>query len=217
MYKNHNPRRESDNYQTSLKLAQGVCARLQTLIPAPKVILEPSAGLGRFVTASREYWPQADITAVEVREECEEPLKGSGSTRVLMGTWENVNLTDVPVPDLVVGNPPYEFAQEHLELSLNRVRQPNPSPVVVGDPPLGGYVAFLLRMAFLNSQARVKTLWDLQKGFRYLMPLAQRPSFTGDGKSEHSEYAVYVFQVGYKGNAEILPHLWVEGVLTRES
>lgn len=217
MYRNHLPRRESDNYQTSLLLARGACERLQGLIPAPKTILEPSAGLGRFVTASREYWPQSDITAVEVREECEKPLAESGATRVRMGTWEGVDLTDVPVPDLIVGNPPYEFAQEHLELALKRVRQPKPVGLIIGDKPLGGYVAFLLRMAFLNSQARVKTLWDLQKGFRYLLPLAQRPSFTGDGKSEHSEYAVYVFQVGYKGNAEILPHLWVDGVLTRES
>lgn len=210
MYKNHNPRRESDNYQTSLKLALGVCERLATLFPGPKTILEPSAGLGRFVTASRQYWPNADITSVEVREECEEPLKSSGSNRVLMGTWEDVNLADVPVPDLIVGNPPYEFAQEHFELALKRVRQPQ-------DGHLGGHVAFLLRMAFLNSQARVKTFWDKLPGFRYLLPLAQRPSFTGDGKSEHSEYAVYVFNVGYMGLAQILPHLWVEGVLTRES
>lgn len=210
MYKNHNPRRESDNYQTSLKLALGICERLAALIPAPKTILEPSAGLGRFVTASRQHWPQADITSVEVREECEEPLKASGGTRVLMGTWEDVNLSDVPVPDLIVGNPPYEFAQEHFELALKRVRQPKD-----GQP--GGHVAFLLRMAFLNSQARVKTFWDKALGFRYLLPLAQRPSFTGDGKSEHSEYAAYIFEVGYKGRAEILPHLWVEGVLTRES
>lgn len=217
MYRNHLPRRESDNYQTPLKLAQAICTRLAGVMPAPKSIMEPSAGLGRFVMASRESWPNADITAVELREECEEPLKKCEPTRICMGLWETVDLSSAPVPDLIVGNPPYENAQQHLELSLARVRQPKVSGIIIGDLPLGGYVAFLLRMAFLNSQARVRTLWDLQKGFRYLMPLAQRPSYTGDGKSEHSEYAVYVFQNGYKGNAEILPHLWVEGVLTRES
>lgn len=204
MYRNHLPRRESDNYQTPLKLAQAICIDLAKVIPVPKFIIEPSAGLGRFVLAARETWAQADITAVELREECEEPLKTMGATRICMGLWETVDLTQVPAPDLIVGNPPYENAQEHLELALDRLAP-------------GGYVAFLLRMAFLNSQARVRTLWDLQKGFRFLMPLAQRPSFTGDGKSEHSEYAVYAFQKGYTGNAAILPHLWVEGVLTRES
>lgn len=208
MYKNHNPRRESDNYQTPFRLAQGICARLKALIPAPKYIMEPSAGAGRFVMASKEYWPESDITAVEVREECELILRDCGTSRVLMGTWEAAELAGVPVPDLILGNPPYEYAQEHLELALKRVRQPPQNMIVVGDKPLGGYVAFLLRMAFLNSQARVETLWDQQKGFRYLLPLAERPSFTEDGKSEHSEYAVYIFQSGYTGNAEILPHLW---------
>ena len=217
MYRNHLPRRESDNYQTPLKLAQAICVRLAGVMPAPNSVIEPSAGLGRFIIASREAWPKADITAVELREECEDPLKKCGATRICMGLWETVDLSNAPVPDLIVGNPPYENAQQHLELSLSRVRQPKVSPGSAGEPSLGGYAAFLLRMAFLNSQARVRTLWDLQKGFRYLMPLAQRPSYTGDGKSEHSEYAVYVFQAGYKGNAEILPHLWVEGVLTRES
>ena len=204
VYKNHNPRRLSDDYQTPLKLALAICQRLQGVIPPPKAILEPSAGLGRFVTASRECWYGADITAVEVREECEDLLKGSGATRVLMGTWEDVDLAKVPAPDLIVGNPPYEFAQKHFELALSRVAH-------------GGHVAFLLRMAFLNSQKRVKTFWDVQKGFRYLLPLAQRPSFTGDSKTEHSEYATLLFEKGFSGNAEILPHLWVEGVLTRES
>jgi len=211
MYKNHNPRRESDNYQTPFRLAQGICSRLQKLIHPPKFIMEPSAGAGRFVMASKEYWPEADITAVEVREECEVVLRDCGTSRVLMGTWEEANLTDLPVPDLIVGNPPYEFAQEHLELALKRVRQPHRvppgSPIYIPGAP-GGYVAFLLRMAFLNSQARVESLWDQRKGFRYLLPLAERPSFTEDGKSEHSEYAVYIFQAGWQGNAEILPHLW---------
>jgi hypothetical protein len=160
--------------------------------------------------ASKEYWPEADITAVEAREECEPILKDCGTSRVLMGSWEDANLTDFPVPDLILGNPPYEFAQEHLELALKRVRQPPPppqAPTYIPSAP-GGYVAFLLRMAFLNSQARVSSLWDKHPGFRYLLPLAERPSFTEDGKSEHSEYGCYLFQAGWKGNAEILPHLW---------
>jgi len=203
MYKNHLPRRPSDNYQTPLKLAQAICKRLSEVIPVPISLIEPSAGIGHFVAAAREFWSKADITAVELREECKGQLEGCGATRVIFDTWESANLEKVPVPDLIVGNPPYELALPHLELALKRV-----SP--------GGHVALLLRMAFLNSQERVRELWDKKKGFRYLLPLAQRPSYTGDGKSEHSEYAVYVFQVGYKGNAEILPHLWVEGVLTRE-
>jgi hypothetical protein len=197
VYKNHYPRRPSDNYQTPVKLAHAICQRLATVIPSPKRIVEPSAGLGYFVSASKEFWPSASLLAVEIRDECEQCLKDRHADEVFIGPWEDLSLDSKPVPDLIIGNPPYEFAQEHLRIALNRV-------------VTSGHVAFLLRMAFLNSQERVNTLWDTQPGFRYLLPLAQRPSFTGDGKSEHSEYAVYIFQKGWKGNAEILPHLWVE-------
>ena len=195
MYRNHNPRRPSDDYQTPFKLTQAICQRMGTLIPAPSQILEPSAGLGHFVAASKEQWPQAKVKAVEVRAECEAGLKAKAD-EVYIGPWEDLELNQPPAPDLIIGNPPYEFAQPHLKLALARVKP-------------GGHVAFLLRMAFLNSQERVRALWDTDLGFRYLLPLAQRPSFTEDGKSEHSEYAVYIFQTGYKGNAEILPHLWI--------
>jgi hypothetical protein len=197
MYKNIAPRRPSDDYQTPLRLAQAICKRLSEVIPPPKEVIEPSAGIGHFVVAARECWPDASITAVELREACKGQLEGRGANRVIFDTWESVNLEKVPIPELIVGNPPYELALSHLELALKRVKP-------------GGHVALLLRMAFLNSQERVRELWDKKKGFRYLLPLAQRPSFTGDGKSEHSEYACYVWEPGYKGNAEILPHLWVE-------
>lgn len=197
MYHNINPRRPSDDYQTPVKLTQAVCQRLTSVLPPPSVVVEPSAGVGNFVRAAKEFWPKANIIAVEVREECRQQLVDAGAGKVTIAPWETVvGFTDAP--DLILGNPPYEFAQPHLELALNHVKP-------------DGHVAFLLRMAFLNSQERVRTLWDAKKGFRYLLPLAQRPSFTGDGKSEHSEYAMYVFQKGYQGNAEILPHLWVEG------
>jgi hypothetical protein len=72
----------------------------------------------------------------------------------------------------------------------------------------GKLLCFLLRMAFLNSQERTRSFWETSPGFRYLMPLAKRPSFTGNRKVEHSEYAFFCFQKGWAGNAEILPHLW---------
>ena len=195
MYKNHNPRKPSDDYQTPFQLARAICKALGNEIPNPKLVWEPSAGLGHFVAASKDLWPTAVVHAVEVRQECEANLL-TLTEHVHIKPWEDLDLDALPPPDLIIGNPPYEFALEHLMLSLKRVMP-------------AGHVAFLLRMAFLNSQERVRALWEKNVGFRYLLPLAQRPSFTGDRRTEHSEYAVYVFQAGYSGNAEILPHLWV--------
>lgn len=199
MYRNHAPRHPSDDYQTPYKLAREAALRLAALIPAPKHVVEPSAGIGAFVRASLDAWPTARITAVELREECKETLEGilasSPQSRIEVGTWEGCTLKDDPA-DLVLGNPPYEYALQHLNLALHRTRD-------------DGYVAMLLRMAFLSTQKRVRTFWDKKPGFRYLIPLAQRVSFTGDGKNEHSEHALMVFKKGYTGMAEILPHLWI--------
>lgn len=194
-YRNLAPRRANDDYQTPYALAFEACKRLAECIPVPKCIVEPSAGIGAFVHGSRSTWPTASITAIELRDDCKERLEAiAGPTAVIIDSWEKASVpTDT---DLVIGNPPYELALPHLQLALHRVMS-------------GGHVAFLLRMAFLSTQKRVHNFWDKQPGFKYLIPLAQRVSFTGDGKNEHSEHALYVFEKGYLGNATILPHLWI--------
>jgi hypothetical protein len=194
-YRNHNPRHPSDDYQTGLKLAKAICQRMAQFLPPPLRMIEPSAGLGRFVIASKEQWPNAHMTALDIREECLVPLKNAGADSVLIESWED-DLPEFKEPfDLIIGNPPYYRAEEHIHLAKKRLRQ-------------GGHLAFLLRMAFLSSQKRVKTLWQPPSELRYLMPLAQRASFTDDGKTEHSEYAMYIWQRGYDGNPELLPHVW---------
>ncbi len=198
-YRNHVPRRPEDDYQTDATLALEITKRLAELIPPPKRIVEPSAGVGAFVKAARIVWPDAHVTAVEVRPECETALKELGANQVVIDDlgWENT-LGGFKDYDLVLGNPPYSHAQQHAELGLTRL---NP----------GGHLAFLLRMAFLNSQSRVETLWSKPTDrLRYLLPLAQRPSFTGDGKTEHSEYAQYIWEKDWTGDATLLKHLWVE-------
>jgi hypothetical protein len=96
--------------------------------------------------------------------------------------------------DLIIGNPPYMLAEEHVTLARKT----------------GAWVAFLLRLSFLGSQARAKTVWA-SPGLRWLIPISRRPSFTGGG-SDASEYAVFVWGRGFTGNAVVLPHLqWSEG------
>ena len=115
MYRNHNPRRPSDNYQTPLKLAQAICQNLAKVLP-PQInrIVEPSAGLGYFVSASKEFWPKANLLAVEIREECEQGLKDRHADQVYIGPWESADLSDIskyPVPDLIIGNPTVNYRE----------------------------------------------------------------------------------------------------------
>lgn len=76
--------------------------------------------------------------------------------------------------DVVIANPPYSHAQEFVDKARD----------------LGKLVIFLLRLNFLGSQKRAAK-------FREYMPdiyvLPKRPSFTGDGRTDATEYAWFVW------------------------
>lgn len=182
-------RHPDDAYLTPQPLANAIALALARYIPAPQSILEPSAGEGAFVNAAQLAWPSARIQAVEPRYEA--------SSRLKVPTYHGVLEMYVQGPDafrqfdLALGNPPYVRAEAHVALCRTQART----------------VAFLLRMSFLGSRRRASTLWN-KPGLMYLMPLAQRPSFTGGG-TDTSEYAVFVWERGFDGRPTILPHLWV--------
>lgn len=204
-YRNHLPRHESDDYQTNLELTRAICQRLSALIAPPQKVIEPSAGLGRFIIATREQWPNSYITGLDCRQECVQTMHQAKADNVVIGDWSDPTTEALQGPfDLIIGNPPYYVAEEHVHLAKTRLAP-------------GGALAFLLRMAFLSSQQRVKTLWQPPSELKYLMPLAQRASFTEDGKTEHSEYAVYVWEKGFMGDTKLLPHLWYDTPSKRSS
>lgn len=197
-------RLEMDAYMTPLPLARAIARRLKVLGVDPKYILEPSAGTGNFARAAHEVWPNSLISIVEPdRKRFDATIALRDEQKNLVCTdgmnvpFEETTQTFLGYPNLILGNPPYSCALEHVRRALR----------------YGHYTAFLLRMSFLASQERVENFWDqLQEqaaGLRWLIPLAQRPSFTGKG-TDNSEYAVYVWQQGWVKKAEIDAHLWVE-------
>lgn len=188
----------NDAYYTDPDLALEICKRLHQLIPdvdgRPFKVLEPSAGKGAFCKAVWDCWA---VDGSEVRITAVEPFAAANDglfahtvvnatiEHFVTGAWAAERF------DLTIGNPPYLLAEEHLAL----VR------------PISMYTAFLLRLAFLGSQGRAERIFN-KPGLRYLMNIAQRPSFIM-GKTDNSEYACFVFQHGYTGLAQILPPLWV--------
>lgn len=181
-------RHPDDAYLTPQPLANAIALALARYIPAPQSILEPSAGEGAFVNAAQLAWPRARIQAVEPRYEA--------GSRLTVPTYHGVleeycHRTPESIFDLALGNPPYIRAEAHVALCRAQART----------------VAFLLRMSFLGSRRRASTLWS-KPGLMYLMPLAQRPSFTGGG-TDTSEYAVFIWERGFDGRPTVLPHLWV--------
>lgn len=85
--------------------------------------------------------------------------------------------------DLVIGNPPYggDAPEKWLRLIWHRLLKPQ------------GRVFWLLRLAFYSSQGRYDRLWS--KGYHpvYIYQSAARLSFTGDGKTDDTDYAMFLW------------------------
>ena len=89
---------------------------------------------------------------------------------------------------LVVTNPPYSLAEKFVRKALAEVGH-------------RGTVAMLLRLPFLESLARV----DLHaKHPSDVLIFAKRPSFTGDGKTDATAYAWFVWGPGRGGRWAVL-------------
>ncbi len=180
------PREEriaNDRYFTPEPLAEEICRRLARVLPEQEAIWDPCAGGGAFIEAAYQAWaPTPRLVQFAGTDLPEHDFLRDRPKRSGRDGWS-----------LIVSNPPYLLAEPFVHNALALVRE-------------GGHVAFLLRLSFLCGQRRYGTLWA-HGAFRYLIPITPRPSFTPDGKTDASEYAVFVWQRGYSGTAEILPHL----------
>lgn len=140
--------------------------------------LEPASGGGAFVRALGACGVRS-ITTVDL----DETVCNDGNHHIV-GDFLSLHPDDLPDIDLVVGNPPYRHALAFVRRSLD----------LVGD---GGTVAFLLRLGFLASQSRAAFFRESRPAWVHI--LSKRPSFTGDGKTDGSDYT---FVVWVKGNKQ---------------
>tara|TARA_R110002020_G_scaffold192856_2_gene393058 strand:+ start:377 stop:949 length:573 start_codon:yes stop_codon:yes gene_type:complete len=79
----------------------------------------------------------------------------------------------------IVGNPPFSLAEKHLRLLIPRIEP-------------GGVLVFLLRMTFLGSKSRVEFFKEHPPS--KVIVLQGRPSFTSDGKTDSSEYGLFIWK-----------------------
>lgn len=200
--KNKAPRQDDDAYFTPEPLAREICGRLARALPVqPRRVLEPSAGAGAFVTAARAAWRGAAITSVDYVAAHRAACERAGS-RFFHADFLSLERPALAQADLVVGNPPYALAEEFVRHALKALHP-------------GASVAFLLRLSFLASQDRLLGLyreWPL----RWLFPIAGRPSFTPDGRTDASEYGLFVWTREWIDHAQILdPIVWKPAAVAR--
>ncbi len=218
----------ADNYPTPLPF----CHATLDLLPLsfrPKTALDPGAGLGPWGEAAAKRWPSIHLTGIELRDDIEKPFdydtwhQGSfinlkkpkpptgpfKDDKAMMKAWEQYNFDEwawqQPNIDLqghsydfVVGNPPYKFAETFIRNGM----------AVLND---GGWLVFLLRLAFLEGQARAKALWREYPPHTVAVA-SRRPSFTGNGKTDATAYACFYILKGYRGPTNLSWLDWDNGL-----
>jgi hypothetical protein len=207
------PRLDDDAYYTPDPLARVICRTLRREIGIPQFIAEPSAGRGAFVRAARAVWGNAPhIVALEKeRAPNFQQLDRAGADEVIYGVWERAH-DIIPTTRgyedtlLVLGNPPYDpdgaakqklptMAETHVTLALQRMGH------FTEKRPVPRFCAFLLRGSFLAGKERSKRL-HARGGLRWVFNIEERPSYTDDGKTDGAEYALLVWQAGFRGRYE---------------
>lgn len=174
------PRRPLDKYTTPDALALACCRVLDEVGLRPESVIDAGCGGGAFLRAIKATWPRALLTGVDVSPECDGPGDVYAAD-FIHGRFGSGN-------QAVISNPPYDRAEAFVRRAIELVRP-------------GGYVAFLLRLSFLASQERIGLYRKHPVGF--LWPIAGRPSFTGDGKTDGAEYGLVVWTKLGRGPGQI--------------
>lgn len=163
------PRHKNDFYQTPLAAIDSLLHAVNT-IRAPFLDLGCGSGaIGNHILATGAYSPRmmTPCTGIDLDkyDSCKFPV-------IVQDVLENPHLPDCQT---VVMNPPYKQAEAFVWLAMTAA-------------PL---VHALLRLNFLGGQARHENkIWN---HLAEIYVLNHRPSFTGDGKTDGTEYAWFTF------------------------
>lgn len=197
------PRSAHDFYETPPELVQAALDLLPAYLK-PKVIHDPGAGTGVWGREAHKVFPKATIVGIDSHYS-----KPDGNAYKL---WIESDYIQYAYPgvDLVIGNPPYgdewnEFQKlEKKRLGKKYIRPKRPASFPMADAEAfvragynslrpNGIMIYLLRLAFLESQKRGEGLWvDMPPLSVHV--LIERPSFTGNGKTDETAYAIYLWR-----------------------
>jgi hypothetical protein len=145
--------------------------------------LDPGCGNGVWGEVAQEFFKnEQDITGIDIRNV---PFNSNYSRWTPGEDFLNYDFHAKEF-GVVVGNPPFKFAQEFVEKALS----------VCDDY---GTVIFLLPLSFLESEKRYKTMFTNFTCPSQVLVSTHRISFTGNNKSDNTAYAIYIWE---KGNCE---------------
>jgi hypothetical protein len=152
-------------------------------------IVDPCAGTGVWGVAARKRWPLAEISGNDIRDVPKPP-----DYNQWIPCWNFLTQAVGGLADLVMMNPPYKDAEAFVRKGIKFCNT-------------GGYVVALLRLAFLEGQARGRGLY-LETPPQSVHVLVSRPSFMPEGhekagKTDATAYAIFIWQEGWQGQTKL--------------
>lgn len=181
----------NDFYPTPIEVCQ-MALDLVTLNNPHPFIIDPGAGTGVWGCAARYKWPNAEISGCDIRDLPQPPWYDQW-----IPNWNFVHQTVGGGADLTMGNPPFKEAEEFVRKAHRMTLD-------------GGYIEFLLRLAFLEGQERGQGLWR-EFPPQSVHVMSARPSFITEGpkkgRTDATAYAIYIWQKGWQGQTTLS---WVD-------
>lgn len=144
-----------DHYATPVRHTLAILQHL----PAGVELLDPCAGEGRILEAARMAG-YTKLCGIELQPKLAKAADAAGFPVLVGDALDPAN--PWPAVPLIVTNPPYSFADAFVEKACATV------------DPLGGTVAFLMRLDWLAAQGREELLAKVGMPDVFVVP---RPSF----------------------------------------
>ncbi len=142
------------------------------------LVVDAGAGTGAIAARISAHYPKLEVLGIEKQAELvtEARARDLYACEFILENFETWQ-SERHAPDVVIMNPPYSRALEFIKRGLQVVKR-------------GGTVAALLRVGFLASSKRSEFHGKYPSR---LHVLDRRPSFTGDGCTDASDYAWFVW------------------------
>ncbi len=160
---------ENDNYPTPQPLADKLIQEQVDNGVVPAVVIEPSCGAGAFIKAARKAWPNARIIGIDIVDYRRQAI-ANGADEFVCAPMERV-IADILEAEqelgrvLVIGNPPFSLAEEHITLIMRLLNE-------------GNLLSFLLRFSFFGSKSRAERFWPVHHPLlNCITPITPRPSY----------------------------------------
>jgi hypothetical protein len=167
-----------------------VTRAIMPYLPDRGDVLDPCSGEGAILDAFATTPIEAHCGAamrVCVGIELDQGRGETCRARGHLVTIEDALLTPWPDVPLIITNPPFAIAEELVRRAITFATETQ------------GVVAMLLRLAFLESAKRIPLHRDYPAD---VYPLAHRPSFTTNGKTDSCAYAWFVWNMAETNAAE---------------